>query len=69
MTKNQRWIVKHFEELVDRYGGKYIAVAKEKVVATGDSPTEVEKKAKSLYPDEKVSVLHVPEKEALSCIL
>lgn len=69
MTKNQRWIVEHFEELVDRYGGKYIAVAKQEVVAIGDSPAEVEKKAKDMYPEEDVSVMHVPEKEALSCIL
>jgi|GEM_PF-6005340 hypothetical protein len=33
MKKNQKWIVKHFEELVDKYGGKYIAVANEKVAS------------------------------------
>jgi len=65
MTKNQKWIVKHFEELVDQYGGKYIAVANEKVVAVGESPAEVKRKAKSLYPEEKVSVMHVPQKEWL----
>ncbi len=69
MTKTQKWITKHFEELVDRYGGKYIAVVNEKVVAVGDSPVEVDRKALEQFLDEPPSIMHVPIKEALTCIL
>ena len=69
MTKSQRWIVKHFEKLVEKYGGKYIAVVDEKIVAIGDSPKEVDRKAREQFPDETPSVIHVPTKEALTCIL
>jgi len=69
MTKSQRWIVKHFEELVERYGGKYIAVVDKKIVAIGNSPAEVDRKAREQFPNEIPSVIHVPIKEALTCIL
>ena len=29
MTKDQEWVVKHFEELVEKYGGKFVAVSNE----------------------------------------
>jgi len=32
MAKDREWIVNHFEELVSKYGGKYIIVVNEKVV-------------------------------------
>jgi hypothetical protein len=41
MTKDQEWIVKHFEELVERYGGKFIAVSNEEIVAVGDSKKRI----------------------------
>jgi hypothetical protein len=69
MTKSQRWIVKHFGELVERYGGKYISVVDEKIVTIGASPVEVDRKAREQFPDKIPSVIHVPTKEALTCIL
>jgi len=69
MTKTQKWIVEHFEELVDRYGGKYIAVINEEIVAVGDSPVEVDRKSIEQFPGETPSIMHVPVKEALTCIL
>jgi len=69
MTKDQQWIVKHFEELVEKYGGKYIAVVYEKIVAIGDSPAKVDDEARGQFPNVIPSVMHVPRKEALTCIL
>jgi len=69
MTKDQKWIVKHFEELVDKYGGKYIAVVNERIVLIGDSPKKVDDKSRSKFPGIISSVMHVPRKEALTCIL
>jgi len=69
MTKSQRWIVKHFGELVKKYGGKYIVVVDEKIMAIGDSPKEVDRKARKQFSDEIPFVIYVPTKEALTCIL
>lgn len=69
MTNDQKWIIKHFEELVEEYGGKYIAVVNESIVAVGGSPTYVDNEARSKFPDVIPSVMHVPRKEALTCIL
>ena len=50
MDKDSKWIVEHFEELVNRYGGLYIAVVNGEIISVGDDPKEVEDKAKSKYP-------------------
>jgi len=69
MTKSQKWIIKHFEEIVDKYEGKYIAVVDEEIVTIGDSPSEVDKTARGKFPDKTPSIMHVPLREALTCIL
>ena len=69
MKKSQKWIIEHFEELVDKYGGKYIAVVNDEIVAVGESSVEVDRKARAQFPDEIPSIMHVPVKEALTCIL
>ncbi len=69
MTKDQEWIVKHFEELVEKYGGKFVAVSSEKIVAVGDSSKVVDEIAREKYPHIIPSVIHVPREENLTCIL
>lgn len=39
------WIIEHFEELVDTYGGSYTAVVDGHVGVVGDDPKEVEDEA------------------------
>lgn len=59
MNKNDRWISKNFGKLVDLYGGRYVAVADERVVAVGTRPGSVERKA-SRRPGLPASVVRVP---------
>ncbi|HMU74363.1 MAG TPA: DUF5678 domain-containing protein [Elusimicrobiota bacterium] len=59
MNKNDRWISKNFGKLVDLYGGRYVAVADERVVAVGARPEAVERKA-SRRPGLPASVVRVP---------
>jgi len=61
-TKDEAWMHKHFEELVDNYAGRYVAVANEELFV-GDSPKEVEEKARQKYPGSIPSVLRVPRPE------
>jgi hypothetical protein len=66
MTKDEQWIHDHFEELVDAYAGRYVAVANEELFV-GDSPKEVEEKARQKYPNSIPSVLGVPHPEDFIC--
>ncbi|MEW6419607.1 MAG: DUF5678 domain-containing protein [Nitrospirota bacterium] len=69
MTQDQRWIHEHFEELVEKYAGKYVAVVKGELIAVGESAGEVEKIAREKYPDFIPSVLLVPRPEDFVCVL
>lgn len=67
--KDDDWIREHFEELVDKYAGKYVAVAKQEVVGVDVSAVKAEKKALRKYPDRMPSVLRVPRPEDFACAL
>jgi hypothetical protein len=68
MDKDDLWIVENFSELVTKYAGKYIAVVNEKLVAVGDSGTDVETKAREIEPHKIPSVLGVPREEDMACL-
>ncbi len=63
------WITEHFEELVKKYSGRYIAVVGKKIVAIGDNPKYVENEALKHYPDEIPSVMKVPTEDDIVCLL
>ena len=41
MNKNQEWITESFEALVSKYGGKYVGVVNEQVIAAALTPKAV----------------------------
>jgi len=69
MKRSHQWITQNFEELVSKYGGKYIGVVGEEVVASALTPKEVMEKAKDVVRVEQISFLKVPTEEELICIL
>ena len=70
MNKSQEWITENFESLVSEYGGKYIGVVNEKVIAAALTPKEVLEQAKREgKEEEQVSLLKVPTEEELTCVL
>jgi hypothetical protein len=69
MNSDNKWIVEHFEELVDTYGGSYIAVVDTTVAAIGDDPKEVKDEALANYPGRKPSILRVPREEDMVCLI
>lgn len=70
MTKSQEWIAENFESLVSKYGGKYIGVVGEEVIAAALTPREVLEQAKAKSKkEEDVSFLKVPNEEELTCVL
>jgi hypothetical protein len=70
MKRTQAWITKNFESLVSSYGGRYIGVVNEKVIAVAMTPKEVIEQAKRGGEEEEdVSLLKVPTEEELICVL
>lgn len=67
--KDDDWVREHFEELVDKYAGKYVAVVNQEVVGVDKSALEAEKKALKKYPNRIPSVLRVPHPEDFACAL
>jgi len=59
--KDNTWIRDHFEELVEKYGGFFVAVAKQKVTGVGHTPYEAEKKSIQKYPHVLPSVIQIPK--------
>ena len=64
-----RWVAKHFDELVKNYAGKYIAVYRGKLVAVGDSYKEVYAAAEKQGIEEPPLTMQVPGLEDLEAIL
>lgn len=70
MNKNQEWITENFESLVSEYGGKYIGIVNEEVIAADLTPKAVLEQAKRKGQNEEdVSLLKVPTEEELVCVL
>lgn len=69
MSKDWLWIIAHFEDLVIKYSGKYIAVFNEEIIADGTSRKEVKNMAKEKYPGSASSIFLVPKEESLECLL
>ena len=64
-----QWYTDHFEELVQKYGGKSIAVVEEEIVAVADTEREAAQLAKESHPDAVPLVLSIPLEEELVCLL
>lgn len=70
MKKNQDWITENFEALVSEYGGKYVGVINEQVIAAALTPKAVLEQAIGKgKKEEDVSLLKVPTEEELVCVL
>lgn len=70
MKKNQEWITENFEALVSEYGGKYVGVVNEEVIAAALTPKAVLEEAKRKGEnDEDGSLLKVPTEEESICVL
>ena len=64
-----RWVAKHFDELVRNYAGKYIAVYRNKLIAVGNSYREVYQAAEKQGIEEPPLTMQVPALEDLEAIL
>jgi len=65
---DDEWIRLHFEELVDKYAGKYIVVA-EGEVFVGEDVVKLEEEARRKYPGVTPTGMPVPCPEDFICAL
>lgn len=63
------WMARHFDELVRKYPGKFIAVYRNKLVAVGNSHKEVFAVAEKQGIEEPPLTMQVPAEEDLVAIL
>ena len=64
-----KWYAEHFEELVEKYGGRAIAVVDENVVANEDSEEKAYDIARCNYPKKVPFVTYIPKKDEFECCL
>lgn len=69
MSRDNQWIIKNFSKLVTRYGGRCIAIVKNKVVAVAMNEKRAEDLARKRHPAIIPSVLRVPRPKELVCVL
>jgi len=69
LEKMDNWYSEHFEELVDKYPGKTIAVVNEKIVAVEETEKMAYQCAQEAYPDSTPLVVYIPINEELECLL
>lgn len=55
------WFEKHFDEIVNKYKGKRIAIHKGKVIASGDTVDELNKILREKFRDIKPFLVYIPK--------
>ncbi|PIV57149.1 hypothetical protein COY52_10395 [Candidatus Desantisbacteria bacterium CG_4_10_14_0_8_um_filter_48_22] len=68
---NDEYFRKNFTELVNKYGGLWIAIAGGKKVMVGPKHmlSEMFKKARKKFPGDTPLISPIPKKEEIQCIL
>lgn len=62
MEQNYSFFMK---ENMDNYIGEWIAVCDKKIVSHGRNPQEVYREAKAKYPNKKILLTKIPDKETM----
>lgn len=67
-TRDEKWAAKNFGRLVTNYGGSYVGILGQKVIAHGKTPKQVVKKSRLSNPSQ-LYLFKVPTKKELVCLL
>lgn len=68
-SREFRFYVSKAPEINRRYAGKHVAIIGDRVVASGESPLEVYKRAKKIHPKSNPLLAYVPKGETLVLIV
>jgi hypothetical protein len=69
LASYNRWVAKHLDEMVRKHSGKFIAVYRNKLIAVGDSYSQVYQEAQTQELQEPPLSMQVPSVEDLEAIL
>ena len=61
--KAYEFLLKHSQEWSEKYPGKCVSIVGDKLVAIGRDRIEVYKKAKKMFPKQKISIFYIPTEE------
>ena len=67
-TIDESWASRNFDKLVKKYGGYYVGILGEKVIASGKTAAQVVAKSKLPNPS-NLYLFKVPSKKDLVCLL
>lgn len=63
------FLLRHSQELSEKYPGKYLAIVGEEVAGISSSGHEAFKKAKEKYPDKEVHISYMPTPEEVNILI
>jgi hypothetical protein len=69
LEKDDEWLKAHFEEIVDRYAHRVIAILDQEIVEVGESIREGQQKVANHHPARIPLVFEVPSREEFTCLL
>ena len=61
--KEREWIHRNFDQLVDNYGGKYLAIKGEQILAVGETYSEVLQSVSQQGSEKEAYIYRVPSYE------
>ncbi len=65
----ENYMLKHSQELSEKYPGKYVAIVEDELVAVNNSAVNAFRKAKDKFPDKEVCISYIPTEEETVTLL
>ncbi|MCK4476651.1 MAG: hypothetical protein KAU16_07985 [Methanophagales archaeon] len=65
----ENYLLKHSQQLSEKYPGKYVAIVGDKLVAINNSALNAFKIAKKKFPDKEVCISYIPTEEETVTLL
>ena len=65
----ESYLLKHSQELSEKYPGKYVAIVGDELVVINNSAVNAFKTAKDKFPDKEVCIAYIPTEEETVTLL
>lgn len=66
---SHEYLMKHSQQLFEKFSGKYIAIIGDEVIAASDSGIEAFRRAEEKHPAEEIHISYIPTEEELATLL
>ncbi|MCL0079251.1 DUF5678 domain-containing protein [Dehalococcoidia bacterium] len=66
---SHEYLMKHSQQLFEKFSGKYIAIIGEEVITASESGIEAFRRAKEKHRGEEVHISYIPTEEELVTLL